>query len=494
MNSHREQIKLAHEALDQVKAKVRKHSWHLHYHVAPVAGWANDPNGFCFYNGEFHLFYQHHPFSPEWGPMYWGHVKSKDLVHWEHQPIALAPSETYDKDGCFSGSAIEKDGKLYLMYTGNVWTGDNHDKDLKQVQALAISEDGGLTFEKYPGNPVISKAPNGDIHPFHIRDPKVWKVENNYYAVLGSRTKSNVGQVLLYRSTNLIDWDFINVMAKGEGNLGYMWECPDFFRLDGMDYLVLSPQGMIKEGHYFHNLHQAGYFVGLLNYETGKYQHGPFNSLDYGFDFYAPQTTVDDRGRRILIAWMDMWESEMPTKQGHFAGALSIPRLLEVRNSTLFTPPVPEMELLRGEEVNYEHQLINGEHKFPNIYGDTIELELIVDLKEATTFGINVRMNEEGTEYTNLHYNLNEHLLTLDRNLSGKGPKGVRQTPFELSDGVLRLRLFIDTSSIEVFINNGQKVMTARIYPDNQSTGVQFYSNQQVELIALKKWKIKQSI
>ncbi|WP_318036218.1 glycoside hydrolase family 32 protein [Halobacillus amylolyticus] len=157
---HQQQIQFATDSIKNTRVKITEDQWRLNYHVTAPAFWMNDPNGFCMFNNEFHLFYQHHPYSAEWGPMHWGHVKSKDLVHWEHLPIALAPSESYDQDGCFSGSAIEKDGRLYLFYTGNRWTGTNPDTDLKQVQCLAVSEDGTL-FEKMADNPVIADAPSG---------------------------------------------------------------------------------------------------------------------------------------------------------------------------------------------------------------------------------------------------------------------------------------------------------------------------------------------
>jgi beta-fructofuranosidase len=195
INHHTKQINEAQEVIDHKRRKATQHEWYLRYHVSPPANWMNDPNGFCFYRGEGHLFYQHDPFSPDWGLMHWGHVKSKDLVHWEHLPIALAPGEPYDADGCFSGSAIEKDGLLYVMYTGNVFTGTNLDEDLRQTQAIAVSKD-GIHFEKHRSNPVIRQAPAGDVHPKHFRDPKVWQHGDLYYAVIGAKTKTITGQVL----------------------------------------------------------------------------------------------------------------------------------------------------------------------------------------------------------------------------------------------------------------------------------------------------------
>jgi beta-fructofuranosidase len=493
MNVHKQKIAEAEQSIAAIEEEVSQNHWRLHYHAAPPAYWMNDPNGFSFFKGEYHLFYQHHPFSPEWGPMYWGHFKSADLASWERLPIALAPSEDYDKDGCFSGSAIEKDGKLYLMYTGNVWTGTNYDEQLKQVQALAQSED-GITFEKLAGNPIITEAPEGNIHPFHFRDPKVWKHKDFYYAVLGSKTKQNTGQVLLYRSADLLHWEFVNIMAKGEGNFGFMWECPDLFSLDGQDVLVMSPQGVKPEGNLYHNLHQAGYVLGELNYETGTYSHGSFDLLDYGFDFYAPQTTIDGEGRRILIAWMDMWESEMPTQKYNWAGAMTIPRIITIQDNQIISKPAPELEKLRKHEVSYQHVKIEGETSLEGISGDCLELELTIQAKNALQFGLKVRVSEDNQQETVLTYNKKEELFIFDRNQSGEGPKGKRKANVKLNNGQLKLHIFIDKSSLEVFINEGEKVMTGRIYPGQSAAGITFFSDELVEIISLKKWELEKAI
>jgi beta-fructofuranosidase len=490
---HQAEIERAMISVSTEEKSVNQSPWKLRYHVTTPAYWMNDPNGFCFYKGEYHLFYQHHPFSPEWGPMFWGHVKSKDLASWEHMPIALAPTENYDKDGCFSGSAIEKDGKIYLMYTGNVWTGDNYDTDLKQVQCLAESGD-GIHFKKIIENPVIASAPEGDIHPYHFRDPKVWKHEDYYYCVLGSRTKDQHGQVLLYRSVNLIDWEFINVAAKSEGNLGFMWECPDLFRLEGQDVLAMSPQGVKPKGNLYHNLHQAGYLIGELDYQTGLFKHGDFHLFDYGFDFYAPQTTQDAQGRRILIAWMAMWESEMPEQRDNWAGAMTIPRELSFKDGEIVCNPVPELTNLRQGLVHYEYVTISGEQELANLSGDSYELEVQIDAKSASQFGIKLRVDQENHQETILTYDLNEGLLSFDRNKSGQGPIGIRKASVQLRDNTLYLRIFVDKSSVEVFINEGEKVMTARIYPDEEATGIRFFADEEIELNFLNKWSLKKGI
>ncbi|GGN96215.1 glycoside hydrolase family 32 protein [Saccharibacillus kuerlensis] len=561
-DKHRSALELAEASLDEARERVARNPWRLLYHAAAPAYWINDPNGFCFFRGEYHLFYQHHPFSPEWGPMYWGHLKSRDLVHWEHLPIALAPSEDYDIDGCFSGSAVVKDDQLWLMYTGNRWTGPDRENDLLQVQALAVSDD-GIHFEKFVGNPVIDKAPEGDIHPFHFRDPKVWVHEGSYYCVLGSRTQDHRGQVLLYRSENLTDWTFVSVMAGGKepaNILGYMWECPDLFSIGGRDILAFSPQGVAPQGdHLYRNLHQAGYVLGQLDYGTGLLEHGEFVPLDYGFDYYAPQTMEDDRGRRILIAWMAMWESEMPEQASSWAGAMTLPRVLTLENGQVRSRPVPELEGLRGEEVRYVNEPIDGaaigesaagietagaseaaiegtasgaaagskavtaseaatasqaadgsvseetepklsgtraairyEREFAGVSGECLELEVELDGGTASRFGIVLRADTARVEETVLAYDRAEERLILDRERSGAGPGGVRRAPFSLQEGTLRLRIFLDRSSVEVFAGDGELAMTARIYPGAESTGIRFFADGgEAKLISLRCWSLE---
>ena len=494
-NQHQALADKATRSVMEAGKQISDDYWRLRYHVAPPAQWMNDPNGFCYFKGEYHLFYQHHPYSSIWDDMHWGHAKSADLVHWIDLPVALAPSEAYDRDGCFSGSAIEKDGMLYLMYTGNIWTGSNRDTDLEQVQCLASSED-GIHFEKWIENPVIQKAPEGNIHPHHFRDPKVWKKDDHYYCVLGSRTQEHVGQILLYRSDNLMNWEFIGIAAQGSGKEtdGFMWECPDLFLLEGKDVLVMSPQGMKPDGDKYHNLHQAGYMLGKLDYVTGKYEHGPFEMLDYGFDFYAPQTMEDGQGRRILIGWMAMWESRMPEQARHWAGAMTLPRQLFLENGRIRCRPIPELAKLRGCITAYDNVDVTGELHLDGLSGDCYEMEMLIDLSDAVHAGIKLRVNEAMNEETVLLINREENTVSLDRNRSGMGPGGIRKAPVDLSDGTLHLRLFMDRSSVEVFIQDGEKVMTARIYPDEKSTGISFFAEGSMKLVHLNKWELHKSV
>ncbi|WP_235941330.1 glycoside hydrolase family 32 protein [Paenibacillus puerhi] len=302
---HMERLKQADEALNRTAAELpADDSYRLRYHMMPRARWMNDPNGLIAFKGEYHVFYQHNPYEPLHGPMYWGHAKSKDLIRWEHLPIALAPSEVYDLGetrgyGCWSGSAVDDQGLLTLIYTGHV------DGCMpEEVQCIATSTD-GLSFEKLPDNPVIA-APLEE-GGFGFRDPKVWRHDGLWYMVIGYG-KDGLGKALLFISHNPRQWSYVGVAAESDGTMGNMWECPDLFPLggDGEHVLIFSPMNMDDT--------KTMYLSGKFNYESGKLEVRYRERLDYGFDFYVPQTFQDERGRRILIGWMNNGEQRCRNK------------------------------------------------------------------------------------------------------------------------------------------------------------------------------------
>ncbi|TCI57530.1 glycoside hydrolase family 32 protein [Exiguobacterium sp. SH1S21] len=406
-----------------------------HYHFAPPFGWMNDPNGLCQYNGVYHLFYQYHPFGVDWDDMHWGHATSTDLIRWEHKPIALRPGLDYDQDGVFSGSALVKDGVLHLYYTGNVWL-DEKRETLRQVQCLATSADGN-TFKKHLDNPIISGEPaRGNAH---VRDPKVWDQEGRYYMVLGTRDATD-GKVVLYDSDDAIHWSERGVIAGETGEHGWMWECPDLFHLDGHDVLLLSPQGMEQDGDRYHNLHQCGYFVGHLDLNAPLFTHGTFTELDYGHDFYAAQTFLDERGRRILIAWNAMWERDWPEQAEGWTNQMTIPRELSLRNGRLYMTPIEEMASLRQTS-----QRLAG----PKFEGDAFELSFDTEADfQFACFGETATFSKSG------------NTLELTRGHEVRRLQASGRT----------FRIFVDASSIEVFVNDGEFVFSSRVYPSEKRT------------------------
>ena len=299
------------------------------YHILPPCGWINDPNGFCFYHGEYHLFCQFNPYSAEWATMHWGHWTSKDLLHWNWHGVALAPDQPYDQSGCFSGHAIADGDVLYLLYTG-VKTGE--DGLEYQQQCLAKSDD-GFNFVKSENNPVVPTAlqPEGSMAA-DFRDPKVFRHGEGFRIMVASKGPSG-GDYLFYDSADLEHWVFVKKHIEG---LGTMLECPDYFTLDGHTVTVASVMNMPPDGLRYPNTQPV---VSMLDVET----RGPVCvSIDYGFDFYAPQSVQTTDGRRVMIGWLRSWGDDFPPRYlGHgWNNMMTIPRELRIENGALVQYPL----------------------------------------------------------------------------------------------------------------------------------------------------------
>lgn len=283
----------------KLEARISVCPWRQSYHIQPVIGLLNDPNGFAYYQGYYHLFYQWFPLGTEHGMKYWYHTRSKNLVNWENVGIGIEPDSWYDSHGAYSGSAIEKDGKLHLLYTGNTrdeaWVRHPY-------QCLAVMDESGSVSKL--NDPVISSVPAG--YTEHFRDPKVWQQGDTYYCVIGAQRKDETGCTVLYRSIDLKKWEFFGEIHTQLTSFGYMWECPDYMELDGKGVLVFSPQGLDAAGDHYQNIFQSGYLIGEpLNLQTREFTHGEFQELDRGFDFYAPQTM---QGRTEDVFWLVGWD------------------------------------------------------------------------------------------------------------------------------------------------------------------------------------------
>ncbi|SDK94980.1 glycoside hydrolase family 32 protein [Pseudomonas indica] len=480
---------LAQRALNEGNARL-VHDYRPAYHLAPRAGWMNDPNGVVYFRGEYHVFYQHHPFDPNWGPMYWGHAKSRDLVHWQHLPIALAPGDEFDRHGCFSGSAVVCGDRLALLYTGHTWLGEVGDeRAIRQVQCLATSDD-GVHFAKQ--GVVIDAAPDAAI--MHFRDPKVWREGEHWYLIAGARL-GDQPLLPLYRSSDLRTWEFLDYASRGGEGDGYMWECPDLFRLDGQDVLLYSPQGMQPDGFERLNKYQTGYRVGHLGSDW-RFDGGPFIELDNGHDFYAAQTLLAADGRRLAWAWLDMWDSPMPSKAHHWCGMLGLPRELQLRDGRLCSQPARELTALRQQALLAQGTAWwdgQGTQPVPQVGGDLLELEVHWDLAGCADgrLGIALRCSADGREETLLYYDAQLQRLVLDRSRSGAGVDGQRSVALAPSREALLLRIFLDRSSIEVFAADGSFSLSSRIYPRPDSLGVKLFGSADGGRVAIRNaWRL----
>ena len=455
------------------------------FHLSPYAGWLNDPNGFSFYQGRYHMFYQYYPYDSHWGPMHWGHAVSRDLLHWEHLPAALAPDAAYDCDGCFSGSAVTMpDGRQLLMYTG-VRKEVQPDGSIRDVQTQNLAAGDGIDYEKYEGNPVLTgrDLPAGGSR-FDFRDPKMWQcADGSWNMVAVNDHAGEGGQVLLYESRDLLHWSLRAPLVTNHNRIGLMWECPDFFSLDGYDVLLASAQDMLPKDFEYHNGNGSFYLLGHLDKDTGRYLVESDHAADYGIDFYAPQTILTPDGRRVMIGWMQNWDTcNLHTAPVPWFGQMSLPRELSVRNGILYQQPVRELKNLQKKNVVHRNVHIkNGELSLPDIRGRaldlTLELEPEGDAPLYNRFAIRFAKNE--LYQTTVSFRPHESVLKIDRKFSGSRRAVIHQRRAKVHhrDGRLKLRLILDRFSCEVFVNDGEQVLTMAISTDLSAQDVTFFAD-----------------
>lgn len=427
------------------KANVEADPHRQQFHLQPPVGWLNDPNGLCVYGGQYHAFFQYGPFDVTGGVKHWGHAVSKDLLHWEPLPVMLYPDEPFDCHGVYSGSALIEGTEMYLYYTGNVKHPGDYDY-IKQGRGhnvcLAVSHDGKTVASKqcllynkdYPAGLTC-----------HVRDPKVFAYEGKYYMVLGARTLEDKGEVLVLESTDKLHWNHINTLTTPEP-FGYMWECPDLFCLDGQWYLAVSPQGIACQ-----NIYGCGYFAVYGDWRA-HCTLGEFHEMDAGFDYYAPQSFVDENGRRIQIGWMGMPDADYgnaPTVAHGWQHCLTVPRLLtKGPGGTLLQTPVPELDARRSAAAL---TLRNGEEA---------SLSPCFDLTAAPAgdFALTVAHGVE------LVYTEQDSTCVLQFTDPAQA-SGRTQRRTKLSAPCRSVRVVGDRSSLEIFLNDGAAVFSTRYYP-----------------------------
>lgn len=404
--------------------------------------WINDPNGFIWYKGRYHLFYQCFPYSAHWGRMHWGHAVSKDLVNWEEKGIALFPSKTDDRSGCFSGSAIEYKDKMYIYYTGVNYTEEDPENinccinDKFTAAQLMITSGDGMKFDNITDKktviPPIEDKKIGDKN--HTRDPKVWRGKDAWYMVLGS-TVDKKGRLLFYKSSDLKTWQYLNYCEKD--GFGWMWECPDFFEIDGKGVTIFSPMGFFNDGNGYDSVTVC--MLSSFDENTGKMELSEnYQLFDYGIDLYAPQSTTDEDGNRVVIAWARMPEAVI-TEKGEWCGMMCIPRIVDVKNNHVYIRPhtnvknsfVTKLSAPKKSGYMLKTTLKNGESI--NVGGYVIKRE-----NDKITTDRSKVFNTKG------NYRL------------------IAETPV-INDGY-ELEIYVDEHLVEVFINNGEYVISNVVY------------------------------
>ncbi len=481
------------------------------FHLTPPAGWMNDPNGFCFYKGKYHLFFQYNPYSTHWDKMHWGHAVSNDLLKWTYCPAVLAPDSPADEGGCFSGSSIElKDGRQLLMYTGLTPAPENcvnpeadtstpegkKASQYYQVQNIAVGD--GNEYVKYEKNPVLGTdlLPDG-LSPYDFRDPRIIPLKDGSYgALIVSMGEAGLGHVLLYQSHDGFSWHFVKELCRNDGRFGTMWECPDFFELDGKWFLLVSPMDMIRRGFEYHNGYESMVFGGSFDEESLEFKPDYDQCVDYGIDFYAAQTMLAPDGRRIMVGWMQNWETkEMIPGNMKWAGQMTVPRELSFHDGRLYQQPVREISRYYGNTVFYRKVPVSDEINLYGVDGRMVDLDVTISPAENEPlyryFVIRFAMNED--YYSEAMYSPDTGIFMISRESSGTR-KGLlhQQTCLvpESRDGNLSVRILLDRYSFEIFINDGRYAMSAVIYTDPGAAQISFRAGGKA-VIDVEKREIK---
>lgn len=458
------------------------------FHLTGGSGWINDPNGFSFFKGAYHLFYQYHPYSNNWGSMYWGHAVSEDLLTWKRLPVAMAPDEKYDNFGCFSGSAIvSEDGRHMILYTGvETLQKKRYEQDqIRQTQCLAFGD--GVNYEKYAGNPVIvpEDVPGGCAES-DFRDPKMWRDEDGtFYAVVSAMNRDFTCRIVLFQSHNGFDWEYAGTLAESTPALGGMWECPDFFELDGKHVLLVSPMAMMPDDREFHVGHNTMAIIGEFDKKSGSFMQESLQAIDSGIDFYAPQTTVTPDGRRVMIGWMQAWSNSkfVPPNVNYF-GQLTLPRELSIREGRLIQNPIRELEDRRKERVIYNDlRMDTGKTVLPGVRGRLVDMTITVkDLSKLKK--LTIRVAADGNYYTDTILIPEKNLIRLERDHSGYLYDIVHSREMQVKDreGMYKIRFILDRYSMEVFVNDGERAGTLTFFTPQEADGIEFWCEGQTAI------------
>ena len=422
------------------------------FHITGERGWINDPNGLIYFNGQYHAFYQHNPYDTKWGPMHWGHVVSDDLTNWKYLPIALTPGDDCDKNGCFSGSAILHDGKLWLMYTGFI---ENQGGDsIRQIQCLAESAD-GITFKKHGVVIGENDLPEG-YAPQDFRDPKVWHHDDLFWCIVAARRIDGRGRILLFKSKDLFNWEFVSDLL-GTDSAGTMIECPDYNEEHG--YLLFCEQFQPSENGKHLNVHTCRFCTGKIDYSTGSFIENSRDIVDYGFDMYAPQTFV---GKPIIMGWLNMWDRNVPSEKYGFSGMLTLPRRVCIKDGRLYQEPI----------VNCSET-----HKSASTNGliDRVS-KGVITIKATGLDNLVLKMRSDGINYTEIA--LIDGEWVFNRSKSGEtisgvekdsdSLNGIRRMPFS-NNREITLTIVMDDFSVEIFEDG--RVLTSSIYPPEGADG-----------------------
>lgn len=428
------------------------------FHLMPVTGWLNDPNGLCMFQGVFHAFFQYSPFDAQGGVKLWGHCTSENMVDWKQEGAALYPDSPFDCHGVYSGNVLVEDGRMYLYYTGNVKLDGDYDyihTGRESNTVLTISED-GKTFG--PKKVLMQNCDYPEFVTCHVRDPRVWKEGDRYYMIQGARTKEDQGTALLFVSSDKENWTYSGQITTRE-KFGCMWECPEYLKIGRRKVLSASVQGLTGGEWKNRNVYQSGYFFVEGDF-PGDCQLSEYYLWDYGFDFYAPQSFRTEDGRMIQIGWMGMPDCPQhinKTLEDNWQHCFTFPREITQRDGMLLQNPVRELR-----EKKEPVCMVTGNLHKEGIRTFEVDTEHIIDSAFRA-----VLAGELVLEYRDGFFRM-YFLHTEKEAVSGGRDMRCAKLP-ELTD----VKILADVSSVEVFLNGGEAVFSTRYYPDTYCVEIQ---------------------
>lgn len=418
------------------------------YHFHPPAFWLNDPNAPIFHDGWYHMFYQHNPYGDRWDHMHWGHARSRDMVTWEHLPIALAPSTDIGEVGVWSGSGVhDADGNVLLFYTSI--HGHTSARHFAEQWVATPADDDLITWEKHPANPIMDLALHGGLDALEWRDPFFFKHEGETYCVIGGNIEKEdgfQGVVFLYRATqpDLLAWEYLGIVFEHPDPENENIEVPGLFRLDGKWVLTTTPPALNE------------YYIGELDLENVEFVVEKSGLLDASGNFFAPNSMETPDGRRVLWGWV----RGFPADHG-WNGVLTLPRVMEIGgDGDLEMRPLPELEALRTPLAQRESVVLEGTTWLEEMAGHTLEMRLTIDLRGAGRAGLLVRSDEEGEAGVPI-------FVTRDALMVDGVSAPLRSID---PDAPIDLRVYLDRSVIEVYANHRALITRVIDQPLDQQT------------------------
>ncbi|BDR58880.1 sucrose-6-phosphate hydrolase [Xylocopilactobacillus apicola] len=443
------------EYLRELKEMGQNSIWHSKYHVEPEFGLLNDPNGFSFFNGQYHLFYQYYPFGAVHGLKSWYHVTSTDLIHWHNEGIALKPDSKFDEQGVYSGSALSIDQQLLLLYTGNIRTTDN--KRFSYQNAAWLKKDGSI--QKEP-SPLIEKLPAGFSSEF--RDPQIIKCNDQYRVLIGAQTLQNEGKIAVYEGHHLHHLKYKGCLHFSDQPMGYMAECPNLIMIDQQPLLIFCPQGLDHQILNYQNIYPNCYIIGKnMDWENLQINEaGTINNLDDGFDFYATQVFAAPDGRQLAVSWINLPDLIYPNDADGWTGSLSLIKELSIKNGYLYQYPVKETKKLRHQQIRLDQ-----------IQTKSFELEAHISANQCGE----IQLFKTKTTFLGVEIDARNGIVTVDRSQSSyplAQQFGQTRQSFVPAHQDIQINIFADQTICEIFINDGYKVQTLRYFSAPEATKI----------------------